>query len=425
MPIDITIPSPGESITEVVIGPWHKTSGDWVERDETIVEIESDKITLEVPAAQAGVLTIAADEGAEMQVGEIIGSIDPDGARPAAAAKPAAEAEAADDSAAAVEVATATASAAAGGGVSGNGNAVPWATPLARKVAADKGVPLTAVRGTGPSGRITKSDVLARVGDAAASPPAPPPALPVVAQAIAIPAGPRAIRRERMSRLRRRIAERLVEAQHQAAMLTTFNEADMSAVMDLRRRHKESFQEKHGVKLGFMSFFVTACVSALREYPGVNAFIDGDEVEYHDFMDISVAVGTPRGLVVPVVRNAELLSFAGIESAIKDLALRAQGGKLTLEEMTGGTFTITNGGTYGSLMSTQILNPPQSGILGMHRIMNRAVEDPADPGQVVLRPMMYLALSYDHRIVDGEQAVRFLVHVKQCLEDPQRLMLEI
>jgi 2-oxoglutarate dehydrogenase E2 component (dihydrolipoamide succinyltransferase) len=419
MTIDITIPSPGESITEVVLGPWHKAAGDWVERDETLVEIESDKVTLEVPASDAGVLAITAEEGAEMQVGDVIGSIDTDAARPSDAGAATDTAPARSDEASAVEVATATTAAA--------GEDTARATSLARKVAAAKGVPLTDLRGTGPSGRITKSDVLAAADRPAAASAAPAPAAiePVPPAAVAAPAGPRSLRREKMSRLRQRVAERLVAAQRTTAMLTTFNEVDMSGVMELRSRHKESFLETHGVGLGFMSFFVKACTSALQAFPGINAYIDGDEVEFHDFVDVSVAVGTPKGLVVPVLRNAEAMSFADVEGTIKDLALRARDGKLTLEEMTGGTFTISNGGVYGSLMSTPILNPPQSGILGMHKIMKRAVEDPDEPGRLVLRPMMYLALSYDHRIVDGEQAVRFLIHVKERIEDPERMLLGV
>ncbi len=453
MAIDITIPSPGESISEVVLGPWQKSSGDWVEKDEPLVEIESDKVTLEVPAAESGVLEITAQEGAELSVGDVIGRIDPDGERKSGGddsrkAKPAGAAsagssekdgnkkksEGASDertSAAAVEVATATRASARADADEDQGEGAR-ATPLARRVAADRGVPLTDVRGTGPAGRIRKSDVLA-VSQTATAPADRSADADATADAASLPAvlppdeiaaiGTRGVRREKMSRLRQRIAERLVQAQRNAAMLTTFNEADMSEVIRLRKLHKETFKERHGVGLGFMSFFVKACVSGLQVYEGVNAYIDGAEVEYHDYVDISVAVGTPRGLVVPVLRNAERLTFAQIEKGIADLATRARDGKLTMDDMTGGTFTISNGGVYGSLMSTPILNPPQSGILGMHRIMPRAVEDAANPGQIVLRPMMYLALSYDHRIVDGEQAVRFLVHVKECLESPERLLL--
>ncbi len=420
MPIDITIPSPGESITEVVVGPWHKAPGDWVEKDEIIVEIESDKVTLEIPAPESGVLGVAAPEGTELNVGDVIGSIDDAAPRPEAAAAPAA---AAAREPAATAVAAPSAPASTPSRVAGDGNG-QRSTSVARKLAAEKGVDLSSVSGTGPSGRITKSDVLA----AAATPTLPktadtPLRVPGVVQNEA-PAE-RGVRRQRMTKLRQRIAERLVAAQHEAAMLTTFNEADMTAVMALRATHKETFKERHGVGLGFMSFFVKACCSALKQFERVNAYIVGDEIEFHDFVDMSIAVGTPKGLVVPVIRDAHTLSFADIEKTIIDLATRARDGKLGLEEMTGGTFTISNGGIYGSMLSTPILNPPQSGILGMHRIMNRAVEDPAHPGQIALRPMMYLALSYDHRIVDGEQAVSFLVHVRQCLEDPQRLMLDI
>jgi len=419
MSIAITIPSPGESINEVIIGPWLKEAGQWVDKDELLVEIESDKVTLEVPASESGVLAIAAEEGAEMSVGDVIGSIDPSASRPAAATPTEAAATAVEsETIAAVAVADADDT---------------RATPLARKVAAEKGVRLADLQGTGPSGRVRKSDVLA------ATPAGTPGAqttdvVRTAANDIPTPAGPadaivasgtRGVRRKRMSRLRQRVAERLVDAQHQAAMLTTFNEADMTEVMRLRKAHKESFHERHGVGLGFMSFFVTACVSALREHEGINAYIDGDEIEYHDYVDISVAVGTPKGLVVPILRNADQMNFAQIEAGIKDLALRARDGKLTLDDMTGGTFTISNGGVYGSLMSTPILNPPQSGILGMHKIMKRPVEDPDNPGNITLRPMMYLALSYDHRVVDGEQAVRYLVHVKDCLEQPERMLLGV
>ncbi len=403
MPIELTIPSPGESITEVVLGPWHKASGEWVEKDETLVEIESDKVTLDLPAPESGVLRVVAEEGAELAVGTVIGSIDPDAQRPAVASPN-------DEPAPAAGAETPPAS----------GDGAGRVTPMGRKLAAEMGLDLTAIQGTGPSGRITKSDVLAAATASGAPPasvtaPPPPPGRTAV----------RGVRRERLSKLRRRIAERLVEAQQTAATLTTFNEADMSQVMALRAEHKEAFAERHGVGLGFMSFYVTACVSALRTYPRINAYIAGDEVEFHDYVDVSIAVGTEKGLVVPVVRNAETMSFADIERAISDLAARAREGRLSLDDMTGGTFTISNGGVYGALLSTPILNPPQSGILGLHKIIKRPVEDPGNPGQIALRPMMNLALSYDHRIVDGEQAVKFLVHVKQCIEDPRRLLLDL
>lgn len=415
MSVEITIPSPGESVTEVTLGTWHKQSGDWVNKDEPLVEIESDKVTLEVPAPESGLLSITAESGAEMKVGDVIGSIDPTAPAPASAA-----ADGPGRAAAVVEAATEAAA-------PSEDNA--RATSVARKIAAERGVDLARIQGTGPSGRITKSDVLAaatRTAPAAApAKPEPGKSLAPAASNVVSISGPgqRGVRREKMSKLRQRIAERLVQAQHTAAMLTTFNECDMTEVMRLRSLYKDEFEKRHGIGLGFMSFFVKACVSALQRYPRVNAYIVGDEIEYHDFCDISVAVGTERGLVVPVVRNAELMSFADIELAIKELAVRARDGKLSIDEMTGGTFTISNGGVYGSLNSTPILNPPQSGILGMHKIMKRPVEDPRNPGQIVLRPMMYLALSYDHRIVDGAEAVGFLVHVKSMIENPERMLL--
>ena len=427
MTAEITIPSPGESITEVTLGPWHKQSGDWVEQDETLVEIESDKVTLEVPAPSSGILSTTAEEGAEMNVGDVIGSIDTNAARPSESAGAASKQPGSTiHSAVTNEVATATVAAT---------DSIARATTMARKIAQEAGVDLTAVAGSGPAGRIMKADVIAATPGSEGSPASVvTPSTPVTASQPIVPAvvisavptpgsGPRGLRREKMSKLRQRIAERLVQAQHSAAMLTTFNECDMSEVMRLRKLHKESFSEKHGVGLGFMSFFIKACTSALRQHPRVNAYIVGNEYEYHDYVDISVAVGTDKGLVVPVLRNTELMSFAEVESTIKNFALRARENKLTMDEMTGGTFTISNGGVYGSLNSTPILNPPQSGILGMHAIKKRAVEDPDNPGQVVIRPMMYLALSYDHRIVDGAEAVVFLVHVKNCIENPERLLL--
>lgn len=442
MPVDIIIPSPGESVTEVTLGRWHKKSGEWVNKDEPLVEIESDKVTLEVPAPESGVLNVTADTGAEKKVGDRIGSVDASAAKPAgngAAAAPTAPPPQASSpkpqafpptsadhparSAAAVERATEDAA---------------RATSVARKMAADKGVDLANVQGTGPSGRISKADVMAASasspspsggrgarGEGAIAPTATPATTPASKPAITSALGPvhREIRREKMTKLRQRIAERLVQAQHNAAMLTTFNEIDCGEMMRLRSLHKEDFEKRHNVGLGFMSFFVKAAVSALQKYPRVNAYIVNDEVEYHDFCDVSVAVGTEKGLVVPVIRNAELMTFADVEATIKDFAGRAKTGKLTIDEMTGGTFTISNGGTYGSLNSTPILNPPQSGILGMHAIKKRAVEYPRDSGAIALRPMMYVALSYDHRIVDGAEAVGFLVQIKNAIENPERMLL--
>ncbi|MDX2114649.1 MAG: 2-oxoglutarate dehydrogenase complex dihydrolipoyllysine-residue succinyltransferase [Planctomycetota bacterium] len=432
MATTIQIPPLGESITEATIAQWLKPDGSFVKRDEEIVELETDKVTMPLPAPAEGVLRHGAAKGDTVRVGAAVGSIE-EGAAPPAAAAPAAPAGAA---AAAPAAPTAAAAAAAaptekGGAAAGGGRDDVRATPLARKIAEERGVDLNGITGTGPGGRISEKDVEAalagRVAKAAAH------AAPAAAAAPAGggASGGRGVRREKMSQLRRRIAQRLVEAQHTAAMLTTFNECDMTRVMELRGRHKDAFEKSHGVKLGFMSFFVRACVAALRKVPSVNAFIveEGGEpaVEYHDYCDIAVAVGTEKGLVVPVLRGCEGLSFAEIEKGINTLAAKARDGKLTLDDMQGGTFTISNGGVYGSMMSTPILNPPQSGILGMHNIVRRPVENPEKPGsgEVVVRPMMYLALSYDHRIVDGQGAVTFLKHVKECIEDPERLLLGV
>ncbi len=448
MATEIKIPEVGESVTSGVIAAWLKADGDYVERDEAVLELETDKVTMEVPAPAAGVLSHAAAEGDEVEVGSTVGTIaegeapaaksDAKGeARQSAPAKAAAKAPAkAQKQAGKAEAAQPTATA--------TETAIPMpqrpqptpadqpngalhATPLARKIAEDQGVDLAQVKPTGAAGRIREQDVLAYLKSAGDRQGAPGGGSAGAAASDA--AGARTSRRERMSPLRQRIATRLVEAQQTAAMLTTFNECDMTAVMALRKRYKESFQEKHGVGLGFMSFFIKAACLALRQIPKVNAFLVDDEgkpaLEYHDYCDVAIAVAGPKGLVVPVLRSAERMSFAGIEAAVKDFGGRAREGKLTLDEITGGTFTITNGGVFGSLSSTPILNPPQSAILGMHAIKNRAVEDPDKPGQVALRPMMYLALSYDHRVIDGAEAVTFLVKVKEAIEDPQRLMLEL
>ncbi len=416
MSVEITIPSPGESISEVTLGTWTKQSGDWVEKDEIIVEIESDKATLEITSPASGVLNATGSTGDELEVGAVIGTIDTDAAKPAGA-ETAAAAPATAASAATASTATDV-----------------KATPVAKKMAADNGVDLAAVTGTGPAGRVTKADVMAASSaPAATAAPATAPAPAASAPAptpVAIPTsastgGTREVRRVRMTKLRQRIAERLVESQKVAATLTTFNEVDMSRSMALRKKYKDAFADKHGVGLGFMSFFVKATIHALRSQPIVNASIVGDEIEYHDYMDVGVAVGTDKGLVVPVLRNAETMSFAEIEARIKDFAIRARAGKLSVDEMTGGTFTVSNGGVYGSMMSTPILNPPQTGILGMHAIKNRAVEDPDNPGSIVLRPMMYIAMSYDHRIIDGTEAVTFLKTIKEGVEEPERLLFDV
>ena len=426
MSVDITIPSPGESIAEVTVGSWMKQSGDWVEKDEIILEIESDKATLEIVSPASGVLNATGETGAELEVGASVGSIDTDARKPAA------------DDAPADAPADSPASAPSTPSDAGGDNDVK-ATPVARKLAADSGIDLSKVDGTGPAGRVTKADVMAARSTPAAKAPPAPAAAPAVAPAaeptpepapVVIPesgsaGGTRDVRRVRMTKLRQRIAERLVESQRTAATLTTFNEVDMTRCMELRKQYKEAFAEKYGVGLGFMSFFVKATIHALQAQPIVNAWIDGDEIEYHDYMDVGVAVGTDKGLVVPVLRNAELMSFAEIEARIKDFAVRARAGKLGIDEMTGGTFTVSNGGVYGSMMSTPILNPPQSGILGMHGIKKRAVEDPDNPGTIALRPMMYIAMSYDHRIIDGTEAVTFLKTIKEAVESPERILLDL
>ena len=425
MSVEITIPSPGESISEVTVGTWMKQTGDWVDKDEILLEIESDKATLEITSPASGVLSATGETGAELAVGVVIGSIDTDAEKPAGGgAAPTTEAEPAATAAPAETAAT---------------NDDVKATPVAKKLAADEGIDLGTLKGSGPAGRVTKSDVLEAASAKAAAPtPAAAPAPTATAPAPAAPAatpvsiptsntapGSREVRRVRMTKLRRRIAERLVESQRTAATLTTFNEVDMTRSMAIRKQYKEAFAEKHGVGLGFMSFFVKAAVQALQNQPIVNASIIGEEIEHHDYMDVGVAVGTDKGLVVPVLRNAEGMSFAEVEARIKDFAVRARAGKLSVDEMTGGTFTVSNGGVYGSMMSTPILNPPQSGILGMHGIKKRAVEDPDNPGTIALRPMMYIAMSYDHRIIDGTEAVTFLKTIKECVEAPERLLLDL
>ncbi|MGE4279856.1 MAG: 2-oxoglutarate dehydrogenase complex dihydrolipoyllysine-residue succinyltransferase [Magnetospirillum sp.] len=405
MTTQITVPTLGESVTEATIAKWFKNVGDAVKADEPIVELETDKVTVEVPAPAAGVLTeIVAAAGATVEVGAVLGSI---GAGSGAAAAPAAKPAAAAPAAAPAPVAApAPAPAAAPTGAP--------AFPAAAKLAADMGVNPVAIAGSGKGGRVTKGDVLA----AAAAP---------AAAAPKAPSGPRAKAdledRVAMTRLRRTIANRLKEAQNTAAMLTTFNEVDMTALFAVRNQYKDQFEKRHATKLGFMSFFVKACISALKDWPAVNAEIDGTDLVYKKYYDIGVAVGTPQGLVVPVVRDADKLSFAGVEQAIAGLGKKARDGKLSMEDMTGGTFTISNGGVYGSLMSTPILNAPQSGILGMHKVQQRPMVMP--DGKIEARPMMYLALSYDHRIIDGREAVSFLVRVKECIEDPQRILLDM
>ncbi len=408
MATDIVVPQLGESVTEATVAKWLKSVGDRVEVDDPIVELETDKVTLEVNATVAGVISeIAADSGAEVSVGAVLGSIGAGGVGAEPAAKPAADVKAVAASAAETAPASVT-----------EAEVLP---PSVRKLVDEHKLDPAQIPGTGKDGRLTKGDVLAWLDSAAAgTPAAAAPATPV-----AVTAGPRADdpreERVRMTRLRKRIAERLKEAQNTAAMLSTFNEVDMTEILALRAKYRESFEKKHGVRLGFMSIFAKACVVALKEIPAVNGEIDGDDIVYKNHYDIGIAVGTPQGLVVPVIRDADKLSFAEIEKTLSALAVKARDGKLSMDELTGGTFTITNGGVYGSLLSTPILNTPQSGILGMHKTQLRPI---AVGDKVEIRPMMYLALSYDHRIIDGREAVTFLVRVKECLENPERILID-
>ncbi len=409
MTVEIKVPAMGESVTEATVARWFKKEGESVARDEPLLELETDKVTVEVPSPADGALqSISVKEGDTVAVGALLGAI-AEGAKGAASAPAAKAPPAAAPKPPAPKAETPKPAA-----------PKPAPMPSARRIAEESGIDAATVSGTGKDGRVTKGDMLgaleARAAERSAPRPAPAP----------VHAGPRprAAQEERvtMSRLRKTIALRLKESQNTAAQLTTFNEVDMSHVMALRAEYKDSFEKKHGVRLGFMGFFVKACIAALKELPNVNAEIEGDDVVYKNYYDIGVAVSTERGLVVPVVRDADQLSLAGIEAKIHDYGLRARDNKLKLEELQGGTFTITNGGVFGSLMSTPILNSPQSGILGMHKIQPRPV---AEDDKVVIKPMMYLALSYDHRLVDGREAVTFLVRVKENLEDPQRLLLDI
>jgi 2-oxoglutarate dehydrogenase E2 component (dihydrolipoamide succinyltransferase) len=412
---EIRVPTLGESVTEATIGKWFKKPGDPVAVDEPIVELETDKVTIDVPAPAAGVLAdIAAKDGDTVAVGALLGQIKegagaPSKAAPAPPARPDQKTDTTAPTGAAEE----------------EPRARPQAAPLSpsvRKLAAESGMDTSTVPGSGKDGRVTKSDMMAAIERAAAAPTPIAQGAPVQVRAPSPPDDAAREERVKMTRLRQTIARRLKEAQNVAAMLTTFNEVDMSSVMALRSRYKDLFEKKHAVKLGFMGFFVKACVQALEEIPAVNAEIDGTDLVYKNYYHIGVAVGTEKGLVVPVVRDCDRKSFAQIEKEIADFGRRARDGTLKIEEMQGGTFTISNGGVYGSLMSTPILNAPQSGILGMHKIQERPV---AVGGKIEIRPMMYLALSYDHRIVDGREAVTFLVRVKEILEDPERLVLDL
>ena len=420
MIVEVKVPQLSESVAEATLLTWHKQVGEAVSRDENLIDIETDKVVLELPSPADGVLTkIVKADGSTVVAGEMIASIDTD-ARPSVAAVSAPAKPAAAPAAAPSSVVVPGAAA----------GPAPSLMPAARKIAAEQGVDPAQISGSGRDGRITKADVLGQAGKTQAAPAAP--AAPAAGRA-ALPQPPAPIsvdkllagrpeQRVPMSRLRARIAERLVQSQATAAILTTFNEVNMQPVMDLRARYKDKFEKEHGVKLGFMSFFVKAAVASLKKFPLVNASIDGNDIVYHGYFDIGIAVGSPRGLVVPILRDADQMSFAVIEKTIADFGKKAQDGKLSIEDLTGGTFSISNGGTFGSMLSTPIINPPQSAILGVHATKERAV---VENGQIVVRPMNYLALSYDHRIIDGREAVLSLVAMKEALEDPARLLLEL
>ncbi len=398
MILEMKVPSPGESITEVEIAQWLVSDGDYVEKDQAIAEVDSDKATLELPAEESGVITLKAEEGDAVAVGEVVCLIDTAAEKPEGAAVEVKE-EVKEE--VAVEVAVEAKKSVP---TSKESYATGTPSPAARKILDEKGIEASDIVGTGKNGRITKEDALKAV-PSMGSP----------------KGGSRGETRTKLSMLRRKVAERLVAAKNETAMLTTFNEVDMSPIFELRAQHKETFKEKHDVSLGFMSFFTKAVIRALELFPAVNSMIDGKEMITYDFCDISIAVSGPKGLMVPVIRNAENLSFRGIEAEVKRLALRAREGQITVDEMTGGTFTISNGGVFGSMLSTPIINPPQSGILGMHNIVERPV---VKDGEITIAPVMYVALSYDHRIIDGRESVGFLVAVKEALENPVELLMD-
>ena len=395
MILEMKVPSPGESITEVEIAEWLVQDGDYVEKDQAIAEVDSDKATLELPAEVSGTITLKAEEGDAVEVGAVVCLIDTSAAKP----------EGDDSTSAELDTPKQTPTTSVVAPSNENSYATGTASPAAKKILAEKGIDATSISGTGKDGRITKEDAVK--------------AVPSMGQKVDIEG--RGVTRSKLSLLRRKVAERLVSAKNETAMLTTFNEVDMSPIFELRKQYKETFKEKHEVGLGFMSFFTLAVVRALKLFPAVNSMIDGKEMISYDFCDISIAVSGPKGLMVPVIRNAENLTFRGVESEVKRLAIRARDGQITVDEMTGGTFTISNGGVFGSMLSTPIINPPQSGILGMHNIIERPV---AVDGKVEIRPMMYVALSYDHRIIDGKESVGFLVAVKEALENPQELLMD-
>ena len=394
MILEMKVPSPGESITEVEIAEWLVEDGDYVEKDQAIAEVDSDKATLELPAEESGIITLKAEVGDAVAVGEVVCLIDTSAEKPAGGATPKAEEKKEDEKKEETPTQEPTKQ---------ESYATGTPSPAAKKILEEKGIPASEVSGSGRDGRITKEDAVKAV------------------PAMGTPTGgSRGESRSKLSMLRRKVAERLVSAKNETAMLTTFNEVDMSPIFELRKQYKEEFKAKHGVGLGFMSFFTLACVRALKEFPAVNSMIDGKEMISYDFCDISIAVSGPKGLMVPVIRNAENLTFRGVESEVKRLAIRARDGQITVDEMTGGTFTISNGGVFGSMLSTPIINPPQSAILGMHNIVERPI---VRDGQIVVAPIMFVALSYDHRIIDGRESVGFLVAVKEALENPEELLM--
>ena len=402
--LEMKVPSPGESITEVEIATWLVKDGDYVEKDQAIAEVDSDKATLELPAEESGIITLKAEEGDVVQVGQVVCLIDTSAAKPAGGSAPAAEAPKAEVKEEPKKEEAPKAAPAPAPAAPAATYATGTPSPAAKKVLDEKGIDASQVTGSGRDGRITQEDAV-RYTPAMGTAPV---------------AGNRSSSEKKLSSLRRKIAQRLVSVKNETAMLTTFNEVDMSAIFALRNQYKDEFKAKHGVGLGFMSFFTKAVTRALELYPDVNSMIDGDYQVKFDYSDVSVAVSGPKGLMVPVVRNAENLTFRGVEQSIKDLAIKVRDGKISVDEMTGGTFTITNGGVFGSMMSTPIINPPQSGILGMHNIVERAV---VKNGQIVIAPMMYVALSYDHRVIDGRESVGFLVAVKEAVEDPLNILM--
>ncbi len=424
MKYEVKVPAVGESITEATIGQWVKKNGEAIKRNDVLLMLETDKASVEVVSEQDGVLTHNVEQGKTIPIGTVVGVIDSEGKASVASAAPAAKPAGAGATAAPPPAPPRTPPPPPPRAAPNGGTVHPdlqsHLSPAVQKIVSERGIDPSSVTGTGKGGRLTKEDVMT-TGSSTPAPSAPMKA-PAAVPAARTPAAGRGQQRQAMSNIRKKIAERLVQSQHSTATLTTFNEIDMTKVMEVRSRYKDMFKEKYGVGLGFMGFFVKAVVEAIKAVPAANAFIDGGDLIYNNYANVGVAVGTDRGLIVPVIRDADLMSIAQVEMAIRDFAVKARDGKITVDDLTGGTFTISNGGVYGSLMSTPILNPPQSGILGMHKIEERPI---AVKGEIKIRPMMYVALSYDHRVIDGKEAVTFLVKVKECIEDPERMLIEV